>query len=326
MTRIIPIASGKGGVGKSLVAANLGVALARKGRTVILVDLDLGGANLHTFLGLRNRNSGIGSLYWKQERNLKALLAETGEERLWLVPGDNLLPGVANLDWQTKNRLIKELSGLPADFVLLDLGAGSSWNIVDFWLSSPGALIIVVPEITSVLNAYSFLKSAAFRLLSRFFPEGGPERRELKSFVAGKREGSGPSFFDFASDLAKRSPSRGGEAVKGLSDLCPCIVVNRAVEAADADMGYRLRDIASRNLGMTLSFGAFLPEDRAVPQSLAARRPLAASDPSAPFSRAIGAFAGRLASSPPPSPISAPLPLADVDLDSLVDETLFREP
>lgn len=322
MARIVPVASGKGGVGKSLVSANLGVALARRGKTVVLADLDLGGSNLHTFLGVRNRNAGIGSLYWRQERNLKALLAETGEERLWLIPGDNLLPGVANLEWQTKRRIIKDLGELPADFVILDLGAGSSWNTVDFWLASPGGLIVVIPEITSVLNAYSFLKTASFRLLSRFYPEGGSERRELEAYAAEKREGSGGSFLDFAREEAKRSPARGEAAIKALSELRPCIVVNRAAEAGDAEVGYRLRDIGARNLGLSLSFGAFLPEDGAVPASLAARRPLVASDPSSPFSRAIGAFSGRLASAPQPSPLAAPLPLADLDLKTLADETL----
>jgi len=324
MGRIVPIASGKGGVGKSLVAANLGVSLARKGKTVVLVDLDLGGSNLHTFLGIRNRNAGIGSLVWKQERNLKALLAETGEERLWFIPGDNLLPGVANLDWRTKKRIAKDLTALPADFIILDLGAGSSWNVVDFWLASPGGILVAVPEITSVLNAYSFVKTAVFRLLTQCFPDGGTERRELDAFAAGKREGTGASFLDFVKNETGQGHHR-DRAVASLAALNPCVVVNRAVESGDADVGYRLRSIAERNLGVSIVFGAFLPEDPAVPASLASRRPLCSSDPLSPFSRAIGAFAGRLATSPPPSPIAEPRPLADVDLETLADETFFSD-
>ncbi|MCK7483987.1 MAG: P-loop NTPase [Candidatus Moduliflexus flocculans] len=67
MVTLIPIASGKGGVGKTVLAANLGVCLAALGRTVVLADLDLGGANLHTCLGVKNRNPGIGALAWRQE-------------------------------------------------------------------------------------------------------------------------------------------------------------------------------------------------------------------------------------------------------------------
>ena len=325
MGRIVPIASGKGGVGKSLLSANLGLALARRGKTVVLVDLDLGASNLHTFLGIRNRNAGIGSLYWKQERNLKAILVETGEERLWLVPGDNLMPGVANLDWQMKKRILRDLSQLPADFVLLDLGAGSSWNIVDFWLAGPGGIVLVVPEITSVLNAYSFIKSAAFRLLSRHYPDRSPERQELNAFTSEKKEGAGRSFLDFAREEAERSPERGEAAIKALSALRPCVVVNRAAQGADADVGYRLKDISAKNLGISLSFGAFLPEDPAVPASIAARKPLVASDPLSPFSMAVGAFAARLAASPEPASQADFRPLADLDLESLADEALGFE-
>ncbi len=58
MNTIIPIASGKGGVGKTIFTANLGIALANKGKTVIAIDLDLGSSNLHTCLGIKNRHPG----------------------------------------------------------------------------------------------------------------------------------------------------------------------------------------------------------------------------------------------------------------------------
>jgi flagellar biosynthesis protein FlhG len=320
--RIVHIASGKGGVGKSLVAANLGVALARRGRTVILVDLDLGASNLHTILGVRNRNAGLGSLIFKKVRNLTALLAETGEPRLWLIPGDNLLPGAANIEWQVKRKIVKELAELPADFIILDLGAGSAWNVVDFWLTVPGGLVVIVPELTSVLNAYSFLKSAAFRLLSQAFPEGGAERQEVLDFAARKTEGSGSSFLDFARDLARRHPARGEAALRSLIGLVPSVLLNRAREAADVDLGHSLREIAERNLGISIAFGAFLPDDPAVSGSLNARKPLLALDPGSPFSRSLGAFASRLAESPLPSPIAPPRALASVDLDELAREAL----
>jgi len=323
MGRVIPVASGKGGVGKSVVAANLGLCLARSGKTVILVDLDLGASNLHTFLGVRNRNAGIGSLLWKKERNLSALLTETGEERLWLVPGDSLLPGVANLDWHIKRRIIKELADLPADFVILDLGAGSSWNVVDFWLAGNGGFVVIVPEITSVLNAYSFLKSAAYRCLSLSLPAGGPERKALFDYAGQKTEGSGTSFLEFARRLAPGSG--GGEVPRVLASLQASVVLNRANEAGDAALGYRLRDLAAKNLGLRVGFGAFLPEDPSVGGSVAARKPLSALDPCSPFSCSIAAFARRLSLAPPPAGDPEPGPLVDEDLDSLARESLASE-
>lgn len=298
MQRLLPIASGKGGVGKSVLAANLGLALSRLGKTVILVDLDLGGSNLHTCLGLRNRHPGLGSLAWKTEKNLAGLLVETGYERLWLIPGDNLMPGTANLEWHAKRRIMRDLANLPADCVILDLGAGSSYNVVDFWLASPDGFLVVCPEITSVLNAYSFLKTAAFRAIMRSFKDGSPERAAILSYAGTKTEGSGLSFLDFTADLATRYPETGAAALSCLEAMAPRVVMNRGRESGDAELGYRLRDISRKNLGLTPSFAAFLLEDEAVHASVASRTPLMASDPASPFARGVMALATRIANAP----------------------------
>ncbi|NLJ46312.1 MAG: MinD/ParA family protein, partial [Treponema sp.] len=207
MVTIVPIASGKGGVGKTVLAANLGVCLAGLGRTVVLVDLDLGGANLHTCLGVKNRNPGIGALAWRQEKSLSDLLVQTGVDRLWFIPGDNLLPGTANLEFFVKRKILKDLARLPADFVLLDLGAGSSYNVVDFFLASSSGLLVIQPEATSILNAYSFLKTAVYRMLFRSFPKAGEERRRVIEFASRRVEGSGASFLELARELARDFPT-----------------------------------------------------------------------------------------------------------------------
>ncbi len=308
MVRLVPIASGKGGVGKSVIAANLGLALARAGRAVVLVDLDLGGSNLHTFLGVKNKNPGIGALAWKRERSLDGLLVETGYERLWLVPGDGLLPGTANIDWFTKKRILKELSSLPADFAILDLGAGSSFNVVDFFLASSEGVLVVRPEITSVLNAYAFLKTAAFRALSRSFPEKSLGRAAVNGFAAVKNEGSGLSFLDFASELAGKFPE-GQAALKRLSELRPRAIMNMSRDPGDADLGTRLHDIVVKNLGISIEFAGYLPDLPAVPASVASRRLLFDSDPSSEFSQGIQAAAAKLAA----PPVSLALALHDAD-------------
>jgi flagellar biosynthesis protein FlhG len=319
MARLLPIASGKGGVGKSAIAANLALALARSGRSVVLVDLDLGGSNLHTFLGIKNNHPGIGAISWRRERSISGLLVETGYERLWLIPGDGLLPGTANMEWFTKRRMIKEIGSLPADFVILDLGAGSSNNVVDFFLSSPEGLVVVRPEITSILNAYAFLKTLVFRALCRSFPDRSPGRVAVNGFAAIKNEGAGVSFLDFARELAGRFPE-GQSALACLSSLRPRAVMNMGRDQADAELGCRLRDIAARNLGIAVSFAGYLPEDPMLPASVAARRPLLDSHPESPFSRGVAALGARLCA----ERTGPPLRLLDDEesLDALVAEGL----
>jgi len=300
MQRLLALASGKGGVGKSVLAANLGLALSRLGKTVVLVDLDLGASNLHTCLGIRNRNPGLGAFVWKQEKSLSGLLVETGQERLWLIPGDSLLPGTANLEWSAKRRILKELGKLPADYIILDLGAGSAYNVIDFYLAAGQGLLVINPEITSVLNAYSFLKTAAFRLLVSAFPNKSEQRAEVMAFAGAKTEGSGSSFLAFAEDLARRWPGKAELALAALRRLGPQVILNRAKAPEDAELGYRLRDISRKNLGLDVAFSGFLLEDGGVGRSVAARMPLLSIDPGSPFSRGVMALATRLANSPAP--------------------------
>jgi flagellar biosynthesis protein FlhG len=317
--RLLPVASGKGGVGKTVIAANLGMALAALGRTVVLVDMDLGGSNLHTCLGIRNKHAGLGDFVWKRAKELPDLLVETGVDRLWFVPGDGLLPGTANLEWFAKKRLLKGLESLPADFAILDLGAGSSYNVVDFFLSAPGGLVVVRPEVTSILNAYSFLKTAAFRVLIRSSPEKSPCREAAMAFATAKTEGSGQSFMDFARDLASRFPE-GAAALERLGSMRPRAVMNMGRDGGDATLGYRLRDIAAKNLGFPVDFAGYLLNDPAVAESVASRTPLLASNPGSPFARGIQALAARVDAGPRPAAID--FPESDGGIDALVAEGL----
>ena len=125
---IIPVASGKGGVGKSFISANLAIALAELGHKVIAVDLDFGGANLHSFLGLSNRNPGIGDFLQARIAELDELLVPSDIPNLQFLSGDGKTPFMANIAYAQKIKLISRLKKLPADYILLDLGAGSSFN------------------------------------------------------------------------------------------------------------------------------------------------------------------------------------------------------
>ena len=123
---VIPVASGKGGVGKSFIAANLAMALARMGHRTIAADLDFGGSNLYHFLGLPNRNPGIGDFFSGHASDLKSLLVPTAVSNLHFLPGDGKTPLTANLPSAQKAKLLRHLRALPAEYLVLDIGAGSS--------------------------------------------------------------------------------------------------------------------------------------------------------------------------------------------------------
>ena len=115
MAVVIPVAGGKGGVGKSVISLNLSAAMAAQYKHVILCDLDFGGANLHTMLGLKNNQTGLGHFINKLETNMNNLVQATGVPNFHFIAGDCLFPGTANMDFFTKHKIIREIVKLECD-------------------------------------------------------------------------------------------------------------------------------------------------------------------------------------------------------------------
>jgi len=292
---LLPIASGKGGVGKSVFAANLAIALAELGKTTVLVDLDLGGANLHTLLGIKNKHSGLGAVIYKTESKIESLVMETEIPRLFFIPGDTLLPGTANLEFFTKQKIIRALNSLPSDFIIMDLGAGSSYNTVDFFLCSASGIVVTIPETTAILNAYSFLKTAQYRALSRPFPPKSDERRRIVDFVSRKIEGTSDSFPALRERLMQDYPASAPNALAQVASLYPRVVLNMGKSSRDLSVGARLRDITARNLGIAIEYIGFIPRDDAVPRSVIERKPVLIARPASPYAATLRAVARRVA-------------------------------
>jgi flagellar biosynthesis protein FlhG len=163
------IGGGKGGIGKSLVTLGLGIALARLGKKVILIDGDLGGANLHTLMGVRYPHVTLEHFLTKKVTRLEDTVIETAVEGIGLICGADDLMGAANPTFAQKIRLLHQIEELPAQYVLFDQGAGTSFNTLDFFNFSGGKIALFTSQTTSLQNAYGFIKSALYRKLSRDF-------------------------------------------------------------------------------------------------------------------------------------------------------------
>ena len=163
------IGGGKGGVGKSIFTITLGITLARLGNRVILVDGDLGGANLNTMMGIRFPQVNLEDFLLRKVTNLEEIVLPTSIEGISLICGADDILGAANPTYSQKMRLLRDLEELPADFVLIDLGAGTSYNTLDFFNHSPGKIALFTGQSTSLQNVYGFIKCALFRKISREF-------------------------------------------------------------------------------------------------------------------------------------------------------------
>lgn len=158
---------GKGGIGKSLITANLGVLFARKGKRVALVDLDLGAANLHTFVGQDMPGRGLEVFLNKTEDRLGNVVSETAIPNLVLVNSANCMVEAANLYAAQKEKIIRAVRELDYDYVFLDLGAGTNFNMLDFFLTSGQGIFVLTAEPTAIENAFTFIKAVYFRIIKR---------------------------------------------------------------------------------------------------------------------------------------------------------------
>lgn len=158
-TRIITVASGKGGVGKTNIATNLALSYAAMGKSVILMDADLGLANVNVVLGLIPKYN----LYHviRKQKKMSEILMET-DYGIRIVAGASGFAKIANLDDEERQVFIEELHELSnADVVIIDAGAGVSNNVISFVGAADEAIIVTTPEPTAITDAYGIIKIIA---------------------------------------------------------------------------------------------------------------------------------------------------------------------
>jgi flagellar biosynthesis protein FlhG len=284
---IIPIGSGKGGVGKSLLAANLSIALAESGKKVVLADLDLGASNLHTMLGIRSVSQGIGTFLSTSQGAFQDIVLPTEYEGLSFIPGDAEVPGIANLKAPQKKRLLRNLTSLEADFLVLDLGAGTVANTIDFFLLSRTGIIITTPSLTAILNAYLFLKNAVFRLMYSSFPKGTRACEYLEEL---RKEGSilQKVYIPKILSRIREEDPEGHERFKELAaHFRPRLVLNMLDDPKDADKAGKLRRSAREYLDVELEHLGIIYRDELQDIALSSRLPIIRYKPSSILSQAV---------------------------------------
>ena len=156
-TRVLSITSGKGGVGKTAVVSNVAISLAKQGKKVLIIDADLGLANVDVVLGLSpsyNLNH-----FFNGERTLEEVMVE-GPHGVKILPAGSGVQQYTRLDGQLKMRLIDSLDALEEHFdvVLIDTEAGISDNVTYFNVAAQDILVVTTPEPTAITDAYALMK------------------------------------------------------------------------------------------------------------------------------------------------------------------------
>jgi flagellar biosynthesis protein FlhG len=271
--KVWAIGGGKGGVGKSLVTANTSICLALMGYKVVTIDLDLGGANIHTCLGIPIPEMTLSDYVSGKVKNISELIVPTPIQNLQVISGAQDELGMANLKNMHKNKILSSLSQLDADYVLLDLGAGTSSNTLDFFLSADKGILVVLPEPTSIENTYRFIKAFYHRRLKTI-----EELLDLAPIINKAMNAKLSTSSNTPADLVKRviavDEASGMKLKHELGKIKPHLIMNQVRSQNDIDIGFSIQSVCKRYFGLDMEFVGYLDYDSSVWQSIKKRKPL----------------------------------------------------
>ena len=212
---------------------------------------------------------------------------------LRLASGSRALLEMANPHHVQKMKLLRHIRQLDVDHVLLDLGAGSAFNVLDFFLAADERMVVVAPEPTSIENAYHFLKSAFYRSLRDTAKRG--QRKDLIQSLLEERMKLGIRSPRALVQAVREVDAEAGEILaERVQAFTAHLVVNQARRAEHQRLGAEMQLACQEYFGAEITHLATLPREDDVLDAIAERRAVFERSPNAEFSRAVRTLAERL--------------------------------
>lgn len=285
------VGGGKGGVGKSIITSNLAVALANRGRRCVVIDVDLGGANLHTLLGMRRPQRSLAHFFRSGAEDLEEVIHDTPIPNLSMVTGAREL---LTMEAEKKERFLDAVRGLDVDHVFLDLSAGCATSMVDFFLAARNAILVVLPEPTSIENAYQFLKATFYRSLS--YATRRPSVRYVVERVLKDPETRPSSPRELVARVTEIDRAAGRALLERAENCSPMLVINQMRTPEHQRVGGDIANACRDYLGVDVEYVGGLSWDEKVHLAVSRREPILQLVPSAGFCRDLESLAIRLLS------------------------------
>ena len=300
--RVVAIGGGKGGVGKSLVAANVGIFLATLGKRVILVDGAFGAPNLHIFAGVPRPSRSLSEALGSPEAGAPPALGELAVATH--VPGLRLIAGVYDPPWVAEPgpamvRLIAgQLRQLAADWVVVDLGPGIAPSTLELFLEADIGIVVAVPDPTSIELMHRFVKAAFLASLAR----RGLGHLALASREPREHEGGTPSPLEIYLGAVEDQAAEIDQLREAILGFTPHLIINSARSKSDMELGRAVASSARRRLGIPIRYLGHLEYDEAVWASTRRRRPLLIEHPETRIAKCFERVARGLMAIRPPVP------------------------
>jgi flagellar biosynthesis protein FlhG len=247
--RIWAVGGGKGGVGKSLVSILLAMELARRDQKTVLVDADLGGANLHTLMGIKTPVRTLNDFVTRKFPGIEDIFVRTAIDNLLLVCGASEILSLANPQFAQKNKIVQSIVNLSADHVVLDLGAGASYNVLDFFLIAHHPIVVLTPQPISIQNAYAFVRNAVYRKISRMAAQQQSLQDLIRTAMDPKNDSKMRTIHDFYAAVKKKYDKETAEQFQSaINEIKPMMITNMAKDDRDNNAGKIVQLVAEKYL------------------------------------------------------------------------------
>jgi len=267
---ILAIGGGKGGVGKTVIAASLGVGLAMLKKRTVIVDADFGGADLHTVMGFEKPKKTYFNFYSQEYKNLSDILLEHPNlGHLKIMSGAIGTLGMANLPHSHKLRFIRHLRKIDADFIILDLGAGSSYNVLDFFLAADQGIVVVNPDPMSILEGYNFVKQVLFRQIAQTIRNYNHDTTELIRRISQTETHRNKSTVeDLIKQITDIDSGLSEKITTFLSQFHPLLLTNMLVQSHDENNVLAIKSAAQELLSTEIEYIGAIHNDETIRASV----------------------------------------------------------
>jgi len=308
---ICAVGGGKGGVGKSLVAVNTACALALDGYEVILVDADLAGANVHTLFGIKQPPVTLNEYVRRTIGKIDDLLVPTALKKLRLVCGATDFIDLANPGHARKQRIIRAIGDMAADFILVDIGAGATFNNLDFFNMADMGIIVTTPEPTAILSGYEFLKMAVRRKILAAFSGTSSLKEPLAAMLSGDGEGKVRKIGEVIGSMREIDPGAAQRISSLVGGMNPRLIVNCMIGSEGEKVHRVLSGTSMQYLQVAVPFLGGIYRSVEIERSVRSMTPVMMSGPSAAadcFREIARRIASNSATTKIVSPEADPLP------------------
>lgn len=265
------VGGGKGGTGKTFITSSVGTYLAKKGKNVVLVDMDIGGANLHSFFGISRPQKSLTS-FFEKGASLSDLVVKTDLDNIALITGDIHSIASDKITFSQKLKLFRQIMKLNAQNVVIDLSAGSHNNTLDTFLIADRMIVVLVPEVIAIENVYHFIKNSLFRKVKKTLKEYG--FKEIAQHIWDRRQNYGINNLKELIDYLKDSFSYIGTILDHeLASFKIHLVLNMVRNNNDILLGASIKSVMMKYLGVPIQYSGYIEYNDAVWKSVREGRP-----------------------------------------------------